>query len=55
MYKVTNKMKDVRKFHDNKQGKDVLVEPGKTILTNNPPASNDVWKVEESKKAREEM
>lgn len=55
MYKVTNKMKDVRKFHDSKQGKDMLVEPGKFILTNDPPEVNDVWKVEESKKIKGEV
>lgn len=55
MYKVTNKMKDMRKFHDNKSGKDIYVEPGKSVQVDNPPASGDVWKVEEVKKVKGEM
>jgi hypothetical protein len=58
MYKVTNKMKDVRQFRDNYVGKDVFVEPGKFVLTNRPPQENVVWKVElvekfEKKKIKE--
>lgn len=46
MYKVTNKADDVRKFRDGKQGKDLLVEPKKSVLTNCPPGENEIWKVE---------
>ena len=46
MYKVTNKAKDVRKFRDRFLGKDILIEPKKFILTNNPPEESDIWKVE---------
>jgi hypothetical protein len=46
MYKVTNKAKDVRRFRDGKLGKDVLVEPKESVLTNSPPAESDIWKVE---------
>ncbi len=45
-YKVTNKLKDVRKFRDSFSGKDIFVEPKKFIFTNNPPKESDVWKVE---------
>jgi len=46
MYKVTNKLKDVRKFWDGDKGRDILVEPKKSVLTTRPPEENDVWKVE---------
>lgn len=61
MWKVTNKADDVRKFRDNKLGKDVLVEPGESILTNNPPEENNIWKVDsieeksEKKKSKKEV
>jgi len=45
MYKVKNKLKDVRKFRDNKLGKYVYVDGGKYVLTNNPPVESDVWKI----------
>ena len=45
-YKVTNKLKSVRKFRDSFLGKDILVGPKKFILTNKPPKESDVWKVE---------
>ena len=45
-YKVTNKLKDVRKFWNRFLGKDIFVGPKKFILTNNPPEESDVWKVE---------
>ena len=45
-YKVTNKLKDVRKFRDSFLGKDIFIGPKKFILTNNPPEESDVWKVE---------
>ena len=47
MFKVTNKMKDVRKFRDSWLGKDVLVKPKKSVLTRKPPLEGEVWKVEE--------
>ncbi len=46
MFKVTNKFDDVRRFWDGDQGKDILVEPRKSVFTNSPPAPSDVWKVE---------
>ena len=46
MYKVTNKAKDVRKFRDRFLGKDIFVEPKKSVLTKRPPEENDIWKVE---------
>jgi hypothetical protein len=56
MYKVTNKWNDERKFRDGFLGKDVIVEPGKSVFTNRPPEENDIWKVEiieETPKAEE--
>ncbi len=52
-YKVTNKLKDVRKFRDRFLGKDIFVEPRKFILTNNPPEESEVWKVETVEKLEE--
>ena len=49
MYVVTNKAKDVRKFRDSFLGKDILVNPGKTIFTRKPPVENNIWKVEKVK------
>ena len=46
MFKVTNKAKDVRKFRDGFSGRDVHVEPKKSVLTRKPPVENDIWKVE---------
>lgn len=45
-YKVTNKLKDVRKFRDSFLGEDIFVGPKKFIFTNKPPKESDVWKVE---------
>ena len=45
-YKVTNKVKDVRKFRDRFLGKDIFVGPKKFIITNRPPEENEIWKVE---------
>lgn len=45
MYKVKNKMGDVRKFWDRYLGKEVFVEPGKSVVVNRPPEENNVWKV----------
>lgn len=53
MYKVTNKTNDPRRFRDQRQGKDIIVESKGYVLTNYPPISNDVWRVtllEERKK-----
>ena len=50
MFKVTNKFDDVRKFRDSNSGRDILVSPGKSVLTRSPPAENDVWKVEKKEK-----
>lgn len=61
MFKVTNQAKDVRKFRDRNLGKDVLVGPGKSVLTNRPPEEGSIFKVEhleekeeKSKKIRED-
>ena len=45
-YKVTNLSKDARKFRDSRLGKDILVEPQKTVITERPPEKSDIWKVE---------
>lgn len=50
MFKVTNKFEDVRKFRDEFLGKDVHVEPKKSVLTKRPPEENDVWEVEKFEK-----
>ena len=50
MFKVINKFKDIRKFRDGFIGKDVHVEPGKSILTKSPPKENEVWRVEKVEK-----
>ena len=44
-YKVKNLSKDVRKFRD-KNGKDILVEPSKSVITNKPPKESNIWKIE---------
>lgn len=54
MYKVTNKAKDVRKFRDRYLGKDVHVEPGKSVLVRRPPKENEVWKIELASEKKEE-
>lgn len=57
-YKVTNKAKDVRKFRDRFLGKDIFIGPKKFILTNNPPETSDIWKVEpveESEKKKKSL
>ena len=46
MYKITNKMKDVRKFRDGFLGKDIFVEPGKSVFTKKIIEESDVFKVE---------
>ena len=45
-YKVKNKFKDVRKFRDNYLGKDILVGPGKSVITKRPPKKSKIWSVE---------
>ena len=45
-YKVKNLAKDTRKFRDSWIGKDILVESGKTVITNRPPKEGNIWKVE---------
>ena len=52
-FKVTNKAKDVRKFWDGFLGKDIFVEPKKSILTKRPPKENEIWKVEKYEKTEE--
>lgn len=53
MYKVTNKMKDVRKFRDRMSGKDILVNPGDSVHRIKPPEESEVWKVEKIEKLPE--
>jgi len=60
-YKVTNLTNDTRKFRNSRLGKDILVEPKKTIITKRPPQESSVWKVEshvektEEKKLKKEV
>ena len=54
MYKVTNKMKDVRKFRDGFLGKDIHVESKKSVITTRPPKEGEVWKVEIVEERKEE-
>ena len=53
-YKVTNKAKDVRKFREQDSGKDIFVQPKKSVLTDCPPdKTNDIWNVRSNKKEEE--
>lgn len=45
IYEVKNKAKDARKFRDSHLGKDIIVEPKKSVLTHSPPEPNEVWEV----------
>jgi len=45
MYKVKNKQNDVRKFRDNKLGKDIYVNSKKYVLTTSPPKESEIWSV----------
>jgi hypothetical protein len=45
IYRVKNKSLDIRKFRDNFLGKDILVGPGKFVLTKNPPIENEIWEI----------
>lgn len=47
MYKVKNIGKDTRKFWDGDKGRDILVGPGQSTLTNRPPEESEFLKVEE--------
>lgn len=53
-YKVTNLSKDERKFRD-RNGVDVLVEAGKSVITTCPPEDNDIWKVSTHTEKTEEI
>lgn len=53
MYKVTNKMRDTRKFRDGDKGRDVFVESKKSVLTTRPPEEGQVWKVEKIEEIKE--
>ena len=53
MYKVTNKAKDVRKFRDGFLGKDIFVEPGKSVFTEKPIEKSEIWNVEIVEKLEE--
>ena len=46
MFKVTNMFEDERKFYDGQLGRDVIIEPGKSVLTSRPPKNGNVFKVE---------
>lgn len=45
MYKVKNKTKGLVKYRDNHSGKDVLIQPGKSIETEYPPFESSVFSV----------
>ena len=47
MFKIKNKSNDVRKFRDRFLGKDIFVEPGKSVLTKKRPEENEFWDIEE--------
>ena len=52
-YKVTNKLKDTRKFRDSFLGKDVIVGSGETVFTNKPPkVDGNIFEVEEIKEVK---
>ena len=53
-YKVKNLSKDERKFRD-RNGQDVLVEPGKSVITTSPPEDNDIWEVKIHTEKTEEI
>lgn len=47
MYKVKNITKDPRRLKVN--GKNIIIEPGKEVLTSSPPANNNVFEVSKNK------
>lgn len=52
MYKVKNITKHARKYRDNKQGRDIIIQPGKFVETTNPPTGT-VWKITDIEKEKE--
>jgi hypothetical protein len=52
-YKVKNIRKDVRKFYDGDLGRDVVVNPGESVITERPPTQIDVWEVKKEEKVEE--
>lgn len=53
MFKITNKKKDVRKFRDKFTGKDIFVEPKKSVIVKKPIEENSVFNVEEIEEIKE--
>jgi len=49
MFKITNKKNDVRKFRDSYTGKDVFVQPNKSVVVVKAIEESEVFKVEEIK------
>lgn len=49
MFKITNKKNDVRKFRDGYTGKDVFVQPKKSVVVVKAIEESEVFKVEEIK------
>jgi len=49
MFKITNKKNDVRKFRDSYTGKDVFVQPKKSVVVVKAIEESEVFKVEEIK------
>lgn len=45
MVLIRNKQKDIRKFFDKKNGKDIYVTPGQVVETNSPPVLGDIWEI----------
>jgi len=55
MYKVKNKAKQLMKYRDKHTGRDVFVEPNKTIETNYPPIASAVWSVINTEEIEKEI
>ena len=51
MYKVKNISSDPRKFKE--KGIDIIIMPGKEVITSSPPANSDVFEVKEIKSKKE--
>lgn len=48
-YSVKNKADDVRQFWDRYKGANILVEPGKSVMTFSPPEKSEIFEVKEKK------
>jgi len=49
MFKVKNKSKEPRKFRDKFSGKDIIIEPGKSVITSTPVLKSEIFHVEKLK------